>query len=124
MLPFNTERRGHLLNRLLHTWKTGNYPHVYCLYFSHLQIRRIGMKSIKLRRRVLWHSALILLLSVMFAGLGTRSSVAHADTSSFTRDISSSGVASFASAPSGTTDPVFPEISGVDDGQGEPAYAG
>lgn len=82
------------------------------------------MKSIKLRWRVLWRSALILLLSVMFVGVGTRASVAHADTSAFTRDISSSGVASFASAPSGTTDPVFPEISGVDDDPGAPAYAG
>lgn len=82
------------------------------------------MQSITLRWRVLWRSALILLLSVMFAGVATRARVAQADTSALTRAISSSGVASFASAPSGTTDPVFPEISGGDDEQGAPAYAG
>src|SRR6516164_30726 len=82
------------------------------------------MKAFKLQWRVLGCSALILLLSVMVAGIASRASVAHADTSSFTRDISSTGVASFASAPSGTTDPVFPGISGVDDDQGAPAYAG
>lgn len=83
------------------------------------------MKSIKVRgRSVVTHGTLILLLSLMFAGVGLRTPVAHAGTDSFTRDIPSSGVASFASAPSSTTDPVFPEIAGVDDDEGETPFGG
>jgi hypothetical protein len=81
------------------------------------------MKSIVLKwKPVVFHSMLILLLSGMFAGMSARTPLAHADTSSFTRDISISGVSSFNSAPSSVSDPVFPEIAGVDDGQGEAPF--
>jgi hypothetical protein len=70
------------------------------------------------------HSALIVLLSAMFVGASARAPLAHADSSSFTRDISISGVSSFNSAPSSVSDPVFPEIAGVDDDQGETPFGG
>ena len=85
------------------------------------------MKSIKLRwQRIAMHGTLILLLSLMFAGLGMRTPapVAHADTSSFTRDISVFGTSSFAAAPSGTTDPAFPEFAGTDDDEGPVPFDG
>lgn len=83
------------------------------------------MKSITLKwRPIVTNGTLVLLLSVMFLGVGTHTPSVHADANSFTRDISSSGVSSFASAPSNATDPVFPEIAGVDDGEGDTPFGG
>ena len=84
------------------------------------------MKSIKLRWRIVMHGTLVLLLSVLFVGAGTRSSVAHADVSVVTQVISSSGTASFASAPDGTGafDADVAEIAGVDDDQADTPFGG
>lgn len=83
------------------------------------------MKSIVLKwKPAVIHSMLILLLSVVFAGVSVRAPLAHADTGSFTRDISIAGVSSFNSAPSSVSDPVFPEIAGVDGDQGEAPFGG
>lgn len=84
------------------------------------------MKSITLRWRILMHGILVLFLSMMFISVDVHPPTAHADATALIRVISSSGTASFASAPSsdGAADPVAPEIAGVDGDEGDTPFGG
>jgi hypothetical protein len=78
------------------------------------------MKSILLRLRL---GAVICILTVVLPAIaiGTGTQVASAAGGGFTRQITSAGTSSFASAPDGTTDPAWPEFAGATDNNPGPA---